>query len=152
MSTIGTQGKTTTGANAALRIYTTGGSAKLYGTAENWSLREQYKVLEEAVANTNTPMEGTGVYHGEFQSEVILTTDNNNANGGFRNQFRLVNGDLVQTSCTLQYFDSNANQSSIITGFACRWGSVEQQETKDDFVRYTMKGTLIGPSSEVTSP
>lgn len=130
MPTIGSNSVSVHGPNAAMTF-----DGSLYGTLENWNLRYGYKVLEEAVSNSNIPLYAASTFHGEFDADVVCTTDN-----PFLAKLALSNGDLSTRTTTLAYKDvSGATGTTSIQG---RWHEVGHRQSKGEFVRFSIKCVL----------
>ena len=106
--------------------------ANTYGTVEDMDPRYGFKILEEAVSNSNYPLFAASTFHGEVTLVVIATSDND-----FAGKLSLSNGDLAVKTATITYKDvSGASKTRIITG---RWHEVQDKITKGEFTRFTIK-------------
>lgn len=141
MGNLGPNSKAISGPTAALTI-----AGNVFLSAENWTLRVQYKVLEEPVSNTNLPYYGTSTYHGEFDCDAIGTTDNKGANGFFALATTLTNGDLVVRTGVLSY--TGQDGSTVTYTFTGRFHDAESQQRKGEFVRFALKCVLNAVPTE----
>lgn len=113
---------------------------KIHYSAENWTLRGQFKVLEEPVSNSNIPYYGTSTYHGEFDCDAIATTDDDFFALGI-GQWPFASGDITTKTAILNYKSEDGTASTTYT-FTGRINEFESQQRKGEFVRSALKMVL----------
>jgi hypothetical protein len=108
----------------------------VYALAENFSYDQGYKEIVEAVPGTTTQVIGPGGFLGEFESDVIFSTDFP------KNLFDLTAGDLAKQSIVVTV------GTAVWTAANCRIFRVGAPLVrKDGMVRARIRGIYPAPAS-----
>ena len=108
----------------------------LYALAENFSFDEGYKEIVEPVPGTSTQVIGPGSFLGEFECDIIFSTDLP------KNPFGFSAGDLARKSVVIN------TGSTPWTAANCRiFRMGAPLVRKDGMVRARMRGLYPAPAS-----
>lgn len=135
MVTIGSEAKKVMGANG-LSLLKVGSDT--WALAENWSNDGGYKEIIEHPPGTNTPVIGVGGYLGEFESDVIYSTDFPTT------LMTLTNGDLKLHTVVFTETDS-AGTTKTHTMLNVRIFRETHLVRKDSMVRERVRGVYGAP-------
>jgi hypothetical protein len=109
---------------------------EIYALAENFSFDQGYREIVEAVPGTSTQVIGPGSFLGEFECDLIFSTDLP------KNPFGLTSGDLAQ-------------KSVVITAGSAVWTAANVRifrmgaplVRKDGMVRGRLRGLYPAPAT-----
>ena len=112
-----------------------------YVEAKNWRWTFNYVINQETVIGTALPVQGTGEFRGEFEMEVLGSTDD--TTHGLLEPG--ANGQIPETTWTITEGDS-AGGSRVWT-VKVRVNSYEESGSEDDFSRYRIRGVMTTPAT-----
>jgi len=136
MTTIGSANYEAVGKNALLTLTPSGGSTSTLAAAKTWTIKGGYKVHEEPVCYSDTPRVIHGVFHAEFTSEQIFTTDDTLFAMGFPST-----RDVVITGVSTDT-DTNSSPGSKTITFSMKASDFER--TGPPNADGVVKGKLTG--------
>jgi hypothetical protein len=127
----GTETKKVPGARATLTI-----AANTYAAIEDYDFSEEYEKMRDPVGGTNAPFLTAGSFIGEFNCDLIYTTDAPVA------WMTLTSGDLPATTITCPLQDTQASPTTktmtILNAKTFKWG---MQKRRGSLVRMTISAS-----------
>jgi len=137
MTTLGSQGTFVSGVNGSVTF-----NGNVYAVAKTFTLQWGNKLDEEAVIGTDIPIINTNVYHGEFDMDILYSTENSSGQQ-FASLLTPANGQISPVSLVLTGKDVAGPTTRTFTLTSTCWPQqTELDFVGDDAVHAKIKGVL----------